>query len=152
MGWPTREEWDAALHRLRQRGDRGESITAEVNATAAALGVTARTVWRRLGSAARPRPHFTLSPTDIAAFVDFSGNISAVHRARAAAIAGRTTVVGVPIDAELLAGWASAQPVTVRTLQRAFTQELTPAFVAGVTGGDGPAQQAGLPAAPGDLP
>lgn len=136
MSWPAREEWDAGLHRLRRLADRGESITAEVSATAAALGVSERTVWRRLGSPPRPRPRFRLSQADIAAFVDFSGNVSAVHRARAAAIAGRASSDGVPIDPELLAGWADGQPVTARTLQRAFASELTAAFAAGVTSGE----------------
>lgn len=136
MGWPAREEWDAALHRLRRLDDRGECITAEVSAVASALGVSERTVWRRLGSPPRPRPQFRLSQSDIAAFTDFSGNVSAVHRARAAVIAGQASADGVPIDPELAAGWSGAQPVTVRTLQRAFAGELTPAFVAGVTSGE----------------
>ena len=59
-----------------------------------------------------------------------------MHRARSAAIAGRASAGGVPIDPELLAGWAAAEPVTARTLQRAFAAELTPAFAAGVTGGE----------------
>ena len=136
MGWPTRQEWDTAQHRLRQLDDRGESITAEVSAVAAALGVAPRSVWRQLRRSPRPRPRLTLSETDIAAFADFCGNVSAVHRARAAAIAGAAMVAGVSIDTELAAGWAGAPPVTLRTLQRAFSAELTPVFVAGVTGGE----------------
>jgi putative transposase len=136
MGWPTRQEWDTALHRLRRGNDRGESITAEVSAVAAPLGVAPRSVWRQLGTSPHPRPRFTPSETDIAAFADFCGNVSAVHRARAAAIAGATMVAGVSIDGELLAGWSGAPSVTLRTLQRAFGEELTPAFVAGVTGGE----------------
>ncbi|MFD1544828.1 hypothetical protein [Nonomuraea guangzhouensis] len=77
-----------------------------------------------------------MSPTDIAAFTDFGGNVAAVHRARTAAIAGRTTAAGAPIDADLLQGWAGAPPVALRSLYRAFTEELTPAFVAGVSGGE----------------
>ncbi|WP_433464081.1 hypothetical protein [Spirillospora sp. CA-128828] len=77
-----------------------------------------------------------MSAADIAAFVDFGGNVAAVYRARAAAIAGRATAAGVPIDPVLLEGWAGAPPVGERSLYRAFEQELTPAFVAGVTGGE----------------
>lgn len=133
---PTSQQWETALDRLREMTARGESITAEVAATAARLGVTQRTVWRRLSRPPRPRPRFALSPTDIAAFSDFGGNVAAVYRAREAAIAGRTTVCGVPIDPALLQGWAGAPPVARRSLYRAFAEELTPAFVAGVTGGE----------------
>jgi putative transposase len=136
MGWPTRQQWATALHRLRGLGDRGESITAEVGATAIALGVADRTVWRRLACPDSPRPRFALSATDIAAYVDFAGNISAVHRARTAALAGADTVAGVPIAAELAEGWAGAPPVSLRSLHRAFAAELTPAFAAGVRGGE----------------
>ncbi|MFC4005944.1 hypothetical protein ACFOY2_01830 [Nonomuraea purpurea] len=135
---PTPEQWEAALYRLRQLSDQGRSVTAEVKATAARLGVAERTVWRRLSRPRRPRPRFTLSPTDIAAFTDFGGNVAAVHRARQAAIAGRTTAAGAPIDADLLQGWADAPPVALRSLYRAFAEELTPAFVAGVSGPGGP--------------
>jgi putative transposase len=133
---PTSQQWETALDRLRELTARKESITAEVAATAARLGVTDRTVWRRLSCPPRPRLRFALSPTDIAAFSDFGGNVAAVYRAREAAIAGRTTVCGVPIDPALLRGWAGAPPVARRSLYRAFAEELTPAFVAGVTGGE----------------
>src|SRR4051812_10532686 len=116
--------------------DGGESITAEVSATAARLGVSGRTVWRRLSGSLAQKDQFQLSAADIAAFTDFGGNVAAVYRARAAAIAGHTTVAGVPIDPVLLEGWAGAQPVGERSLYRAFERELTPAFVAGVTGGE----------------
>ncbi|HEX4815376.1 MAG TPA: transposase family protein [Nonomuraea sp.] len=110
-------------------------MSAEVAATAAALGVAERTVWRRMSSSPAPRPRFALSPTDIDAFSDFCGNVAAVHRARSAAIAGQRTAAGAPIDPVLVQGWAGGRQVDLRTLQRAFARELTPAFVAGVTVG-----------------
>jgi hypothetical protein len=36
-----------------------------------------------------------------------------------------TTAAGVPIAAELMSGWAGAQPVVLRTLYRAFAAEVT---------------------------
>ncbi|MCK2218245.1 transposase family protein [Actinomadura sp. ATCC 31491] len=60
---------------------------------------------------------------------------AAVHRARSAAIAGQHAAAGVPIDPVLAQGWAGAPQVDLRTLQRAFQRQLTPAFVAGVTAG-----------------
>ncbi|MEV5560388.1 hypothetical protein AB0L44_42675 [Nonomuraea wenchangensis] len=41
---PTPEQWEAALYRLRHLSDDGKSVTAEVKATAARLGVAERTV------------------------------------------------------------------------------------------------------------
>ena len=134
MGRVTREQWETALHRLRRAADAGGPLSAEVAATAAALGVTERTVWRRLGSPPSSRSSFALSQTDIDAFSDFYGNVAAVHRARSAAVAGQSTAAGVQIDPELVAGWADAKPVDLRTLQRAFERELTPAFMAGAKG------------------
>ncbi len=136
MGRVTREQWETALHRLRRAADAGGPLSAEVAATAAALGVTERTVWRRLGSPPSSRSSFALSQTDIDAFSDFYGNVAAVHRARSAAVAGQSTAAGVPIDPELVAGWADAKPVDLRTLQRAFERELTPAFMAGARAGE----------------
>ncbi len=71
--------------------------------------------------------------------------MTAVHRARAAVLAGRSTATGLTIAAELAAGWAGAEPVSLRTLQRAFADELTPAQAAAAAGGDR-AGEAGPPA------
>jgi len=133
---PGAEEWDAALFQLRQLREAGQLTTAKVRQVAEALGVSERSVWRRLARPAAPPRGFRLSETDRAAYVDFRGNIAAVHRARAAAIAGETTVAGVPIGEDLLAGWAGAAPVTERTLQRAFAAELTPAARAAAASGE----------------
>ncbi|MEV6348373.1 Mu transposase C-terminal domain-containing protein [Actinoplanes sp. NPDC051851] len=101
------------------------------------LGVTERTVWRRLAApASQARSRFQLSQTDRDAFVDFRGNVKAVHRARTAALAGLTTVAGVPIDDEFVQGWSGSAPVSLRTLCRAFAAELTPAAVAAAASGD----------------
>ncbi|MBG0567816.1 hypothetical protein [Actinoplanes aureus] len=62
--------------------------------------------------------------------------MAAVHRARAAVLAGRSTVAGVPIAAELVSGWAGVQPVALRTLYRAFAAEVTPAAAAAASDGD----------------
>jgi hypothetical protein len=40
-----------------------------------------------------------------------------------------TTAAGVPIAAELMSGWAGAQPVVLRTLYRAFAAEVTRTIV-----------------------
>lgn len=104
------------MHRLRQVADSGGPLSAEVAAAAQRLGVAERTVWRRLGAP----PVSKVS----------------VYRARSAAIAGQSTAMGVPVDPELAAGWAGARQVDLRTLQRAFERELTPAFVAGARRGE----------------
>jgi putative transposase len=57
------------------------------------------------------------------AYEDFRGNVAAVHRARTAALAGEATAAGVPIADHLLAGWAGAESVALRTLQLAFSRE-----------------------------
>jgi len=121
---------------LRQLHTAGRRTTEKVRTVAEGLGVSERSVWRRLGAGESASSRFRLSETDRAAFVDFRGNVAAVHRARAAALAGRASVAGVPIPDELLAGWAGAAPVTLRTLQRALVAELTPAAVAGARGGE----------------
>ncbi len=111
-----------------------------VRLVAQGLGVTERAVWLRLADAERPGhgspSRFRLADTDRAAYIDFRGNVAAVHRARAAALAGRSSAAGVPIPEEFVQGWAGAAPVTLRTLQRAFAAEMTPAVAAGVRGGD----------------
>jgi putative transposase len=131
---PTPEQWAAALAQL---GRQQQPTAAMVRTIAAGLGVSERSVWRRLRDGPPvKRPVFELSATDIAAFADFRGNIAALHRARSAAIGGRTTVAGVPISAELLSGWAGARPVTVRTLYRAFEAQMTPAAQAAARHGE----------------
>jgi hypothetical protein len=57
------------------------------------------------------------------AYEDFRGNVAVVHRARTAALAGEATAAGVPIADHLLAGWAGAESVALRTLQLAFSRE-----------------------------
>ncbi|MEV4064669.1 hypothetical protein [Nonomuraea dietziae] len=67
---------------------------------------------------------------DREAFAYFRGNIAAVHRAQTAVLAGTGQAAGAPVPEFLVAGWAGAEPVTLRTLQRAFRRELTPAQLA----------------------
>ncbi|MEU6206097.1 Mu transposase C-terminal domain-containing protein [Micromonospora musae] len=131
---PTPEQWAAALAQLSHQQ---KPTVAMVRTVATGLGASERSVWRRLrdGPPAK-RSVFELSATDIAAFADYRGNVAALHRARAAAIAGRTSIAGVPIPAELLSGWAEARPVTVRTLYRAFEAQMTPAAQAAARHGE----------------
>lgn len=137
MTRPNAEQWGAALHQLRQAHTAGQRTTAMVRLVAAGLGVSERAVWLRLAGDAPAAEHgFQLSPTDRAAFTDFRGNVTAVHRARTAVLAGRRTAAGLAIADELAAGWAGAEPVSLRTLQRAFAAELTPAQAAAAAGGD----------------
>jgi putative transposase len=42
-------------------------------------------------------------------------------------VSGRTQAAGVPVPDFLVAGWVQARPVALRTLQRAFAEQLTPA-------------------------
>jgi putative transposase len=116
-----------AVDQLRAQREAGQLSTAKVRTVAAGLGVSERSVWRRLAAPPIVASGFRLSDADRAAFVDFGGNVAAVYRARSAALAGRTSVAGAPIGDDLIAGWAGAGPVNLRTLQRAFAVELTPA-------------------------
>ncbi|MFI7072829.1 Mu transposase C-terminal domain-containing protein [Micromonospora sediminicola] len=133
MPRPTTDEWAAALAQLGHQ----QPTVAMVRTVPAGLAVSERSVWRRLRDGPpSKRPVFELSETDIAAFADFRGNIAAVHRARCAAIAGRTIAAGVPISPDLLSGWTGARPVTVRTLYRAFEAQMTPAAQAAARHGE----------------
>ena len=72
------EQWSAALYRLRQARDEGGRIPALVRQAADGLGVTERTVWRRLAATEPAVPAgFRLSQTDRDAYVDFRGNVVA---------------------------------------------------------------------------
>ncbi|MEV4123154.1 Mu transposase C-terminal domain-containing protein [Micromonospora sp. NPDC049645] len=137
MARPNAEQWSAALHQLREAHAAGQRTTAMVRLVAAGLSVTERAVWLRLAAVERSdETRFRLSDTDRAAYVDFRGNVAAVHRARTAVLAGRTTAAAVSIPDEFVSGWANAAPVSLRTLQRAFAAELTPAQAAAAAGGD----------------
>ncbi|WP_019900452.1 Mu transposase C-terminal domain-containing protein [Salinispora arenicola] len=127
MPRPSVERWTAAVDQLRAQREAGQLTTAKVRTVAAGLGVSERSVWRRLAAPPPASSGFRLSETDRAAFVDFGGNVAAVHRARTAALVGKTSVAGAPIGDELVAGWTGADSVNLRTLQRAFAAELTPA-------------------------
>jgi putative transposase len=140
---PSAEQWSAALGQLLRARAAAQLSTGLVRLVAGGLGVTERAVWLRLAANDRAAAggavvgeRFRLSDTDRAAYVDFRGNVAAVHRARAAVLAGRATVAGVPIPDEFVQGWVGAEPVTLRTLQRAFAAEVTPAAGAAARGGD----------------
>jgi putative transposase len=62
-------------------------------------------------------------------------------------------VAGAPVPDFLVAGWAGAREVTVRTLQRAFERELTPAELAvWRTGEEGRRAAGGVSDPAGDWP
>ncbi|MGV9383512.1 hypothetical protein ACWDRB_47400 [Nonomuraea sp. NPDC003707] len=108
--------------------------SGHVRLAASGLGVDERTVWRWISQdgpgarAARPgKQPYQLSETDREAFAYYRGNISAVHRARTAAVAGDGLAAGVPVPDFLRRGWAQARPLALRTMQEAFARELRPA-------------------------
>ncbi|MEU4332544.1 transposase family protein [Nonomuraea dietziae] len=132
-----RERRAAAVARLTALRDAGQLTSEHVRLVAQGLGVSERTVWRALEEGhAELRPPgpsaYVLSATDREAFAYFRGNIAAVHRARVAVVNGTAacdpgTVAGVAVPDFLRAGWSGAAPVALRTLQRAFDRQLTPA-------------------------
>ena len=141
MGQVDPEQRAARVARLRQLRETGALTAAHVRLAAAGHGVGERTVWRWLarGDAqarpARPGRH-ELSDTDQEAFAYFRGNVTAVARARAAVAAGGDRAAGVPVPKFLLDGWAGAAPVALRTLQRAFAEQMTPGERANWTSGE----------------
>lgn len=138
VGAETRERIVTRLEQLQQ-----DKLTpADVAMAAAGAGVTVRTVerWLARGSGysrpASPRL-FELGDADRQAFEHYAGQVSAVHRARVAAVAGATTVPGgIPIPPFLLEGWKGARPVAERTLYAAFAREVPPAERAWWRAGD----------------
>ncbi|RJL23166.1 Mu transposase C-terminal domain-containing protein [Bailinhaonella thermotolerans] len=132
MAWVSAEQRQAAITRLRQLRQTGDLAAAHVRLAADGLGITERTVWRWLATpgqdrAPQGRQPYRLSETDREAYAYFRGNVTAVHRARAAAVGGRATAAGVPVPDFLRQGWAQAPPLARRTLAEAFARELTTA-------------------------
>lgn len=133
MGRVPGDKRRAAIERLQQLRADDALTVAHVRTVAEGLDVTERTVWRWLAppraetGTPAPRPHYELSDTDREAFAFYRGNIAAVARARHAVTADDGTTAGAPVPDFLAEGWAKARSVTERTLQRAFTTELTPA-------------------------
>lgn len=151
-----RERREAAVARLRELREAGALTGEHARLAAAGLGVSERTVRRWLGSATGERGDrpglavYRLSEADRAAYAHFRGNVSAVHRARAAVLAAgcvlgtdpgdgdREPVVaaGVPVPEFLVREWAGTVAVSRRTLQQAYARELTPGERAGWIGGE----------------
>ncbi|MEV0633267.1 Mu transposase C-terminal domain-containing protein [Nonomuraea wenchangensis] len=137
-----REARQAAVERLCQLRAAGDLTAEHVRLAAAGLNLSERSMWRLLsdgtGGTARPRgpAPYELSETDREAYAYYGANIAAVHRARAAVLDGQTSAAGVPIPEFLRQGWAGAEPVTLRTLQRTFTRALLPAERAGWSSGE----------------
>jgi len=136
------ERREATLSRLRGLRVAGVLDSGHVRLAASGLGVAERTVWRWLTTADRVahvpvgRPSYQLTEADREAFATYRGNVAAVFRARAAALAGQAQVAGLPIPEHLVSGWAGARPVALRTLQAAFAREFTPAERAAWTDGE----------------
>jgi putative transposase len=143
MPGPDAEQWQATTGRLRGLRAAGTLTTAHVRLAAAGLGVTERTVWRRISdSRADDQPRhrgpaaYQVSAADLEAFAYFRANVAAVHRARAAVVDGPGAAAGGPVPRFLAEGWAEARPVSLRTLQEAFGRELTPAARAALAEGE----------------
>lgn len=133
------------LAELREAG----SLTAEhIRLAATGHGVDERTVRRwlaRADQARASRPEwYRLEQVDREAYAYFRGNVTAMARARAAVLAGQTEAAGVPVPEFLVAGWAQARPVALRTLQRAFAQQMTPAERAYWASGEAGLRAAGV--------
>ncbi|MFE7235933.1 Mu transposase C-terminal domain-containing protein [Streptomyces sp. NPDC057596] len=132
MAKSTAEVRRTAVARLEELRAEGVLTAGHVRTVAQSCGVSERTVWRWLSApvarpARQPRPRYALSETDREAFAFYRGNIAALYRARHAVLCGDGTTAGAPVPVFLTEGWAGARPVTLRTLQRAFGQELTAA-------------------------
>jgi putative transposase len=134
--------------RLAELRAAGSLTTEHVRLAAAGHGVDERTVWRWLGRDEQSRPSrpewYQLTPADREAYAHFRGNVTAVARAREAVLAGRADAAGVPVPEFLVAGWAQARPVALRTLQRAFAEQLTPAERAYWASGEAGRRAAGV--------
>lgn len=134
------EARQAAVERLGQLRAAGDLTAEHVRLAAAGLGLSERSMWRLLSDGAdhTPRPRgpaaYELSETDREAYAHYGANIAAVHPSAA----------GVPIPEFLRQGWAGAEPVTLRTLQRAFTRALSPAERAGWSSGEQARREAGV--------
>ncbi|WP_082375942.1 Mu transposase C-terminal domain-containing protein [Pseudonocardia sp. HH130629-09] len=105
--------------RLRERRRAGESIGDEVRRVAGQFGVGARTVWRWVAEFTEPErgarsDRYELTDADVDAFTRWRGNVAAVHR-------------------ELHADRADG--LSLRRLQYAFAEQLTPGQRAGLVEG-----------------
>ncbi|MFB4319962.1 Mu transposase C-terminal domain-containing protein [Actinomadura sp. 21ATH] len=146
MGHIDPEQWAGSLLHLRALRKDGLLTTAHVETVATSYGVTARTIWRRLSTAPPPGGDplptrrgpapYELTQTDLIAYILYNGNIAYLHRARTGVLDNSLTVAGGPIPQTLIDGWREAQPVSLRTLHRAFTNQLSSGMLAGMTEGE----------------
>lgn len=151
MAHPDRQRWHVTLLRLHELRTQGTLTPRHIHLAAAGLGVTAHTVRRRLATftpeAAMPRrgpDPYRLSRTDLDAYAFYRGNIAFVHRARQAVLDGSDTVAGGPVPAFLARGWADAEPVALRSLQRAFAEQTTSGYRALLTHGENARREHGV--------
>jgi putative transposase len=141
----------STVDRLLALRTAGGLTSEHVRLAAGGVGVSERTVWRWIDAVpdeAEPGPRplvgYELSDTDREAFACFRGNVAAVARARAAVVTGADGVAGAPVPEFLVAGWTGARPVVLRTLQRAFAGQLTPAERAAWSEGEEGRRAAGV--------
>jgi putative transposase len=111
---------EAAVARLRDKRATGAAISADVRRVAAALLVAESTVWRWLATSDEASPNrstYQLSEGDRDAYLDWCGNVAGLRRARLAQ--------------------GESMP-SLRTLQRAFVEQMTPGErAAAVDGAEG---------------
>jgi putative transposase len=138
----------ATVARLLELREAGSLMPEHVRLAGAGHGVDERTVRRWLARADQRRPTrpewYQLAQPDREAYAYFLGNVTAVARAREAVLAGRTDAAGVPVPQFLVAGWANERPVALRTLQRAFAEQMTPAERAYRASGEAGRRAAGV--------
>jgi putative transposase len=148
VGQVDSEQRAATVARLVHLREAGSLTTEHIRLAAAGHGVDERTVRRWLARSDQCRPTrpewYQLSPADREAYAYFRGNVTAVARARAAVLAGQAEAAGVPVPEFLVAGWAQARPVALRTLQRAFAEQMTPAERAYWASGEAGRRAAGV--------
>ncbi|MEV5576912.1 Mu transposase C-terminal domain-containing protein [Spirillospora sp. NPDC052269] len=151
MAHPDRQRWQVTLLRLHDLRAQGALTPQHLRLAAAGLGVTVRTVRRRLtaftpdAAVLRRGPDpYRLSRTDLDAYAFYRGNIAFVFRARQAVLEGSGTVAGGPVPAFLARGWADAEPVALRSLQRAFAEQTSSGYRALLTHGENARREHGV--------
>ncbi|MFJ9523644.1 Mu transposase C-terminal domain-containing protein [Kitasatospora sp. NPDC101801] len=118
----------AVVARLRQLRDEDALSSEHVRVVAASLGVAERTVWRWLSAPLpvprQPESSYRLTEADREAFAFFRGKVAALARARQAVLDSSGPTAGADVPDFLADGWRDARPVALRTLQRAFADQL----------------------------
>ncbi|WP_413230040.1 integrase catalytic domain-containing protein [Kitasatospora herbaricolor] len=125
------QERAAVVARLGRLRDEGALSSEHVRVVAASLGVAERTVWRWISAPSpaqrRPQSSYRLTDIDREAFAFYRGNVAALARARQTVLDCTGQTAGADVPDFLAEGWRDARPVALRTLQRAFADQLTTA-------------------------